>query len=145
MVMSSKSKGKRLALLSGVLAVAVAAWPIGNEVLIWFKFREDFESLGEGMYKHLETGVVFTRVDEFLISESQFFVALPGRSSSCRVFWPARENRAMELRDWQDIFKDPGFSIPTEKQWERAKQAGYNGVLEGERVRFLYPLVYNLR
>ena len=126
MGMSSSSKGRRLALLAGVLALvslAVAAPALRDEIKIWFKLREDFESLRGGMYRHRGTWTLFTRVDGFLISVSPFNVTIDG-DSSYHVILTVRRNDAPESSYPRDIFDDPRFSIPTVEQWIQAKQSG---------------------
>ena len=157
MGMNSKGKGRRLALLAGVLAVvslAAAASTLREEIRIWVKLRQDFERLGRGKYKHRETGVVFNRVDGFLVSELQYIIVLGPRS--CQVLWKVEKMDPIRLRDWRDIFQDSGFAFPTEKQWRRAKQVGHiheneahpvNADSKALRNIHLAPsrLAYNLR
>jgi len=65
--MPRTKNGRRIALLSGVVVVAVLAvsvWVNRQEVRAWYLFWREFESLGKNAqgyleYKHLQTGIVF--------------------------------------------------------------------------------------
>ena len=144
----SSSKGRRLALLAGILAamsLSTAAFALRDEIRIWFNLRENFESLGREKYKHGETGIVFTRVDEFLISESLFLVGLDPGGSTYIIFWPLQSTGALERKNWQETFKDPGFSIPME-ELRRQAQPGYIFTPKAGDIHWHYThIVYNIR
>ena len=140
---------KRLTLLAGVLALvslAAAAPELRHQIRIWLKLREDFESLGRQKYKHRETGIVFTRVDESLTSESLFLVGLDPGGSTYIVFWPLQSTGGLELKNWRETFKDPGFSIPMDEQRRQTQQAGYIFVPKVGDIRWHHTrIVYTLR